>query len=82
MGNALLSTVLAASPVVVLLGGLACFHFRAHVAALAGPSAALVIAIGIFSMPASMAFATCDDPLGRARERSPRLQNRDGRCVM
>ena len=58
LGNAVLSTLLAAFPVVVLLGGLAFFHMRAHVAALAGLAAALIVAIGVFGMPASMALAT------------------------
>jgi lactate permease len=58
LGNAFLSTVLAALPVVVLLGGLAFLHLRAHVAALAGLAAALVVAIGVFGMPVSMALAT------------------------
>lgn len=58
LGNAFLSTVLAALPVVVLLGGLAFFHLRAHVAALTGLSTALVVAVGVFGMPVSMALAT------------------------
>jgi lactate permease len=58
IGNAFLSTVLAALPVVVLLGGLAFLHLRAHVAALAGLTAALLIAILVFGMPAQMALAT------------------------
>jgi lactate permease len=58
IGNAFLSTVLAALPVVVLLGGLAFLHLRAHVAALAGLAAALFIAIGVFGMPTQMALAT------------------------
>ena len=58
LGSAFLSTVLAALPVVVLLGGLAFFHLRAHVAALTGLAAALVVAIGVFGMPVSMALTT------------------------
>jgi lactate permease len=58
LGNTVLSTLLAALPVVVLLGGLAFLHLRAHVAALAGLAAALAVAIGVFGMPASMALAT------------------------
>jgi lactate permease len=58
IGNAFLSTVLAALPVVVLLGGLAFLHLRAHVAALAGLTAALLIAILVFGMPIQMALAT------------------------
>jgi lactate permease len=58
LGSAVLSTLLAALPVVVLLGGLAFLHLRAHVAALAGLTAALIVAVGVFGMPASMAFST------------------------
>ena len=58
LGNAFLSTLLATLPVVVLLGGLAFFHLRAHVAALAGLASALFVAIVIFGMPTSMALTT------------------------
>jgi lactate permease len=58
LGNAVLSTVCAAIPVVVLLGGLAFGHMRAHVAALVGLASALAVAIGIFGMPVSLALAT------------------------
>ncbi len=58
MNNAVLSTVLAAIPVVVLLGGLAFFRLSAHVAALAGLASALIIAIFIYGMPAQMAGAS------------------------
>lgn len=57
MNNAVLSTVLAAIPVVVLLGGLAFLHLSAHVAAIAGLISALVIAIFVYGMPAEMATA-------------------------
>ncbi len=52
-----LSTLVAAIPVVVLLGALA-LHVKAHYAALAGLAAALLIAIFGFHMPARMAGAT------------------------
>ena len=58
VGNVFLSTAFAALPVIVLLGGLAFFHLRAHVAALIGLASALAIAIGIFGMPLPLAFAT------------------------
>lgn len=58
LGNVVLSTVCAAFPVVVLLGGLAFGHLRAHVAALLGLSTALAVAIGIFGMPVQLALAT------------------------
>lgn len=50
-----LSTLLAAVPVVVLLGSLAFFHIAAHWAAILGLISALVVAIFVFQMPASMA---------------------------
>jgi lactate permease len=57
-GNAALSTLLAAVPVVVLLGALGLFRIRAHVAALFGLLSALVVAVAVFGMPARMAAAT------------------------
>jgi lactate permease len=50
-----LSTVLAAAPVVVMLGGLAFLHMRAHVAALAALVTALIVAVFAFGMPAGLA---------------------------
>jgi lactate permease len=58
VGGIPLSALIAALPVVVLLGLLAFWHVRAHIAALAGLSAALVIAIFIYGMPAKLAFAS------------------------
>ena len=58
MNNAVLSTALAAVPVVVLLGGLAFFRLSAHVAALLGLASALIIAIFVYGMPAQMAGAS------------------------
>jgi lactate permease len=58
MGNAVLSTLLAAVPVIVLLGGLAFLRLSAHVAALAGLISALAIAIFVYGMPAQMAGAS------------------------
>jgi lactate permease len=52
-----LSTLLAALPVVVLLGALGLLRARAHVAALAGLGVALVVALGPFGMPASAGLA-------------------------
>jgi lactate permease len=54
--NALLSTLLAALPVVVLLGTLALLKVRAHWAALLGLGAALLVAIAGFGMPAPLAL--------------------------
>jgi lactate permease len=56
--NAVLSTLFAAIPVVVLLGGLAFLHLSAHMAAIYGLISALVISIFVFNMPTSMALST------------------------
>jgi lactate permease len=53
--NMLISTLVAAVPVVVMLLGLGVFHLKAHVAAAAGLLSALLIAVFAFGMPASMA---------------------------
>ena len=58
LGNAALSTLLAALPVVVLLGTLGLLRVQAHVAALLGLATSLVIAAVVFGMPASMALAS------------------------
>ena len=54
-GSPVLSTLLAALPLIVLLGALGFFKIQAHIAALLGLAAALGIAIYAFHMPASMA---------------------------
>jgi lactate permease len=54
-GHWFLSTLVAAIPVVVLLGTLAFGHVKAHYAALAGLAAALLTAIFGFHMPARLA---------------------------
>ena len=58
LGNALLSTLVAALPVVVLLGAIAWLHIRIHFAALLGLAVALAVAIIAYRMPASTAAAT------------------------
>ena len=58
LSSAGLSTLLAALPIVILLGGLALFRLRAHVAALLGLGASLLTAVLVFSMPAGMAMRT------------------------
>jgi lactate permease len=57
LGNLLISALVAAIPVVVLLGLLAFFHVRAHLAALAGLAASLLVAIAVYGMPAPLALA-------------------------
>ncbi|OGD10122.1 MAG: lactate permease [Candidatus Aminicenantes bacterium RBG_13_62_12] len=56
--NTLLSTLAAALPILVLLGSLALFRVKAHLAALLGLLASLTIALLVFSMPAGKAFRT------------------------
>ncbi len=55
LGNQILSTLIAAAPVVILLGSLAIFQVRAHFAALYGLLAAFLIATIVFGMPVGMA---------------------------
>jgi lactate permease len=54
-GSLLLSTILAALPVIVLLGAIGIFEMKAHLAALLGLVSALLIAILVFGMPTGMA---------------------------
>ncbi len=58
LGSAVLSTLVAALPIVILLGGLAVLRLRAHVAALVGLGAALLVAVLAFGMPAGLAART------------------------
>ena len=58
LDNAVLSTVIAGIPILVLLGGLAFLRLSAHVAALLGLASALIIAIFVYGMPAQMAGAS------------------------
>jgi lactate permease len=58
LGNLFLSALVAALPVVVLLGALAFFHVKAHIAALLGLVIALAIAILVYGMPAQMVGAS------------------------
>ena len=55
LGNMVLSTLLAALPVVVMLVGLGFLHMKAHIAAGAGLICALLIAVLVYGMPADMA---------------------------
>jgi lactate permease len=50
------STVIAALPILVLLGAMAILRLKAHVAALAGLLTALAVAIGVFQMPIRLAL--------------------------
>jgi lactate permease len=54
-GSMIVSTAVAALPVIVLLGGIGILELRAHVAALLGLAAALAVAILAYGMPVQMA---------------------------
>lgn len=56
--NALLSTVLAALPIIVLLGSIAIFHIRIHLAAVFGLIVAIGVALFAFNMPIPAVAAT------------------------
>src|SRR4051794_41727272 len=73
-GSLLASALVAAIPVVVLLGLLGVFHVRAHLAALLGLAAALLLAVVVYGMPAKLAAMAavyggglCLVPLRRGR---------------
>ena len=55
LGSTALSTLVAALPLLVLLGLLAARRVRAHIAALLALAMALVVAVGVIGMPAGMA---------------------------
>ena len=63
LGNLLFSALVAALPVVVLLGLLAFWHVRAHLAALAGLASALLVAIVVYGMPVPLALAAAGNGL-------------------
>jgi lactate permease len=50
-----LSTLVAAIPILVLLGSIAIFRLQAHIAAILGLASALIVAAGPLGMPPSMA---------------------------
>ena len=54
-GNMIISTLLAAVPVVVMLAALGFFHIKAHIAAALGLLSALAVAVFAYGMPADMA---------------------------
>lgn len=58
LNSAILSTILAAIPIVVLLGTLAFLRMAAHWAAILGLISALAIAVLVFGMPANMALGS------------------------
>jgi lactate permease len=58
LGHWWLSTLVAALPIVVLLGLLAGFKVQAHLCAVAGAATALLCAIFVFGMPTRLALAS------------------------
>jgi lactate permease len=56
--NAVISTLVAAVPVIVMLAALAFFHIKAHIAALLGLISALAVAILGYSMPVNAAISS------------------------
>jgi lactate permease len=58
LGNLVLSTALAALPILVLLGSLGVFRIKAHYAATLGLGTSLIVAITVFRMPVGMIFAS------------------------
>src|ERR1041385_2529219 len=58
LNNVFLSTLVAALPVVVLLGSIAVLRIRIHFAALLGLGVALAVALFVFQMPGKAAAAT------------------------
>lgn len=57
-GNVVLSTALAALPILVLLGSLGVFRIKAHYAAMLGLATSLVVAVTVFRMPGAMIVAS------------------------
>ena len=58
LGSPLVSTVVAALPIVALLGSLAWLRLKAPLAALAGLVTAIAVAIVVIGMPVRMALAS------------------------
>ncbi|MEJ7694440.1 L-lactate permease [Daejeonella sp.] len=58
LNNPWMSTILAALPIIVLLGSIAVFHMRIHLAAILGLVVAIAVALFIFNMPAQAVTAT------------------------
>ncbi len=57
MGSLLISALVAAVPVVILLGLLAFYHVRAHLAALIGLGSAMLVAVLVYGMPFKLSLA-------------------------
>ena len=57
LGSLLISALVAAVPVVILLGLLAFYHVRAHLAALIGLGSAMLVAVFVYGMPFRLSLA-------------------------
>jgi lactate permease len=57
-GHWWLSTIVAALPVIVLLGAMALLRLKAHMAAVIGLTTALVVALTVYHMPLRLALTT------------------------
>src|SRR5437870_2160960 len=69
--NSGLSTIVAALPVVVLLGSIAVFKIRIHFSALLGLGVALMIALAVYRMPVKAAAATAASGLSLIANTAP-----------
>src|SRR6185503_9601571 len=58
LGNPVLSTLLAALPILVLLGSLGLFRIKAHYAALLGLTTSVGVAVIVFGMPGAKILAS------------------------
>jgi lactate permease len=58
LGNVVLSTALAALPILVLLGSLGVFRIKALYAAMLGLANSLIVAVAVFRMPSAMILAS------------------------
>jgi lactate permease len=58
LGSGALSTLVAALPVVVVLGSIVALRMRIHLAAMLGLGVALVVAVLVYHMPVKLAAAT------------------------
>lgn len=58
LNNPWMSTILAALPIIVLLGSIAVFHMRIHLAAILGLVVAIAVALLVYRMPGESVTAT------------------------
>jgi lactate permease len=58
LGNVALSTLMAALPVIVLLGSIALLKIRIHIAAMIGWGLALLVAVAVYHLPIKLAALT------------------------